>query len=186
VQGGVNPQWRAEQATALADLDFDGYGIGGLSVGEPRHEMLPALAAATACLPADRPRYLMGVGDPISIIEAVTLGVDMFDCVLPTRLARHGTALTAGGRLGLKGARYARDDTPIDSTCGCPVCGRWSRAYLRHLFVVGELTGPRLVSLHNLWWLFDYVNRVRAAVVDGTLDAFRTRVSDAWSAPSVR
>ena len=186
VQGGVNPQWRAEHATALVELDFDGYGIGGLSVGEPRHEMLPALAATTACLPEDRPRYLMGVGDPISIVEAVALGVDMFDCVLPTRLARHGTALTAEGRLGLKGARYARDDTPIDPTCGCPVCGRWSRGYLRHLFVVGELTGPRLVSLHNLWWLFDLVDRVRTAVLEGTLDALRASVGDAWSAPSVR
>jgi queuine tRNA-ribosyltransferase len=186
VQGGVSPEWRAEQAGALADLDFDGYGIGGLSVGEPRHEMLPALDATTSNLPPDRPRYLMGVGDPVSMVEAVARGVDMFDCVLPTRLARHGTALTAGGRLGLKGARFARDDMPIDPTCACPVCARWSRAYLRHLFVVGELIGPRLVTLHNLWWLFAYIARMRQAVLEGTLDQLRVAVADAWGEPSLR
>jgi queuine tRNA-ribosyltransferase len=186
VQGGIRLDWRAEQAAALSAMEFDGYGIGGLSVGEPRHEMLPALAAATAVLPADRPRYLMGVGDPISIVEAVALGVDMFDCVLPTRLARHGTALTSTGRLRLKAARFARDDSPIDPACACPVCQRWSRAYLRHLFVVGELTGARLLTLHNLWWLFDLVRTMRDAVLNGTLSEVRAAVGDAWGEPSLR
>jgi queuine tRNA-ribosyltransferase len=186
VQGGVSPEWRAQQAGALVDLEFDGYGIGGLSVGEPRHEMLPALAAATACLPEDRPRYLMGVGDPISVVEAVARGVDMFDCVLPTRLARHGTALTAAGRIGLRKARFARDDGPVDAECACPVCHRWSRAYLRHLFVVGESTGARLLSLHNLWWMFHFMDSIRGAVVAGDLDKLRTRVGDTWSEPALR
>ena len=138
---------RAESAARTVELDFDGYGIGGLSVGEPRSEMLPALAAAVAELPADRPRYLMGVGDPVSIVEAVALGVDMFDCVLPTRLGRHGTALTSGGKVQIRGAALARDLGPIDEGCSCRTCTLHSRAYLRHLFMVGEPSGPRLVDL---------------------------------------
>jgi queuine tRNA-ribosyltransferase len=180
VQGGVNVDWRAESAEKLATLDFDGYGIGGLSVGEPRHEMLPALAASTAQLPADRPRYLMGVGDPISIVESIALGVDMFDCVLPTRLGRHGTALTTGGRFRVMAARYATDDGPIDETCGCPVCARWSRGYLRHLFKVGEPTAGRLLTLHNVAWLLDLVAQARTAIASGTLNELRSQVGATW------
>ncbi len=186
VQGGVDPEWRAEAAERLAGLDFDGYGIGGLSVGEPRELMLPALAAATARLPADRPRYLMGVGDPISMVEAIARGVDMFDCVLPTRLARHGTALTSDGRFQVKAARYARDDGPIDDTCGCPVCARWSRGYLRHLFVVGEPTAGRLLTLHNLAWLLGLVAAARSAIVAGTLEGLRSSVAATWARDRLR
>jgi queuine tRNA-ribosyltransferase len=180
VQGGVSTDWRAESAARLVDLDFDGYGIGGLSVGEPRALMLPALAAALGSLPADRPRYLMGVGDPISVVEALALGVDMFDCVLPTRLARHGTALTSAGRFQAKAARFAADDGPIDETCTCPVCARWSRGYLRHLFVVGEPTAGRLLTIHNVAWLLGLVEAARNAIFDGSLAALRSRIGATW------
>jgi queuine tRNA-ribosyltransferase len=180
VQGGVNVAWRAECAERLAELDFDGYGIGGLSVGEPRAAMLPALAAALGALPTDRPRYLMGVGDPISIVEAIALGVDMMDCVLPTRLARHGTALTSTGRFQAKAARFALDDGPIDPECPCPVCARWSRGYLRHLFVVGEPTAGRLLTLHNVAWLVALVESARRAILEGSLGALRSRISATW------
>jgi queuine tRNA-ribosyltransferase len=180
VQGGVNPDWRAEAAERLVELDFDGYGIGGLSVGEPRHQMLPALAAATARLPTDRPRYLMGVGDPISIVEGIALGVDMFDCVLPTRLGRHGTALTSEGRFQLKAARYTTDDGPIDDRCPCFVCTRWSRGYLRHLFSVREATAGRLLTIHNLAWLLGLVDQARAAIIAGTLGELCSAVAATW------
>lgn len=186
VQGGIRPDWRAEAAQRLRILEFDGYGIGGLSVGEPRHEMLPAVAASTAALPADRPRYLMGVGDPVSLVEAVALGVDMFDCVLPTRLARHGTALTSTGRLSVRAARYARDDGPLDQACGCPVCARWSRGYLRHLLVVGEPTAGRLLTRHNLAWLIGLVRSIRKAIVAGTLDELRAAIGATWEPGMVR
>lgn len=180
VQGGVTPDWRAEAAEATAAMDFDGYGIGGLSVGEPLELMLPALDAAVAALPDDRPRYLMGVGDPRSIVEAVARGVDMFDCVLPTRLARHGTALTAAGRFQVKAARYATDDGPLDPDCPCPVCARWGRGYLRHLFSVGEPTAGRLLTIHNLSWLLAFVARIREAIGTGTLGALRAEVAAVW------
>jgi queuine tRNA-ribosyltransferase len=180
VQGGTDAGMRAESAARTVALDFDGYGIGGLSVGESRDEMLPALAAALAELPADRPRYLMGVGDPVSMLEAVALGVDMFDCVLPTRLARHGTALTAAGRLSVRAAPVARDGGPLDPSCGCGVCRRFSRAYLRHLFSVGEPSAPRLVTMHNLAWILDLMAQTRTAVTAGTLTDLRRRVTAVW------
>jgi queuine tRNA-ribosyltransferase len=186
VQGGTNVEWRAEGAERTAELDFDGYGIGGLSVGEPRDLMLPALAAATGRLPPDRPRYLMGVGDPISVVEAIARGVDMFDCVLPTRLARHGTALTSQGRLRLRAARYATDDAPIDEDCPCAVCARWSRGYLRHLFTVGEPTAGRLLTLHNLAWLLALVDQARAAVIAGRLEELRSAVAATWQEGMLR
>jgi queuine tRNA-ribosyltransferase len=180
VQGGADVVLRTESAQRTAAIGFDGYGIGGLSVGEPRHQMLPALAAAVAELPGDRPRYLMGVGDPVSMVEAIALGVDMFDCVLPTRLARHGTVLTAAGRLSLRNARFATDDSPLDPTCSCAVCMRWSRAYLRHLLRVGESTASRLVTIHNLHWTFDLVRRIRDAIETGTLERLRAQVAAVW------
>ncbi len=180
VQGGTDEVLRKASARRTADLDFDGYGIGGLSVGETRAEMLPALAAALAELPADRPRYLMGVGDPLSLVEAVALGVDQFDCVMQTRLGRHGTALTHAGRLSIKAARHADEDGPLDDRCGCAVCARHSRGYLRHLFAVGEPTASRLVSWHNVAWTLDLMARLRAAIVDGTFEAVRSDVAAAW------
>ena len=181
VQGGADPALRGESAARTAELDFDGYGIGGLSVGEPRDQMLPALAAAVTALPADRPRYLMGVGDPRSLAEAVALGVDMFDCVLPTRLGRHGTALTDAGRVQLRGAAWARDDSPVDAACGCPVCRRHSRAYLRHLFMVAEPVAGRLLTLHNLSWILALMARLRSAVRNGTLESLRAQLAVTWA-----
>lgn len=180
VQGGISEAMRAESAQRTAALEFDGYGIGGLSVGETREEMLPALAAALAHLPADRPRYLMGVGDPASLVEAVALGVDQFDCVMQTRLGRHGTALTDEGRVNLKRHEFAESDAPIDAACHCPVCTTHSRGYLRHLFKVGEPTASRLVSIHNVAWTMALMDRMRNAIADGTLAGLRADVLAVW------
>jgi queuine tRNA-ribosyltransferase len=180
VQGGVDVNMRTESAERTLEIGFDGYGIGGLSVGETRAEMLPALAAVTGVLPADRPRYLMGVGDPVSIVEAVALGVDMFDCVLPTRLARHGTILTSSGRMNLRNARFADDPEPLEPGCTCEACSRWSRAYLRHLLMVSEPTAARLTTIHNVHWLLRLMEAAQAAIVAGTYDQFRASVASVW------
>ena len=181
VQGGVSTVMRSESARRTVELDFDGYGIGGLSVGETREEMLPALAAAIEHLPDDRPRYLMGVGDPASMIEAIALGVDQFDCVLQTRLGRHGTALTSAGRLQLSNARHADSDQPIDENCGCEVCARHSRGFLRHLLKTGEPTASRLVSLHNVAWTLALMASARHAIVEGRFAALRSEVLEVWA-----
>lgn len=180
VQGGINPELRARSAISTAALEFDGYGIGGLSVGESREEMLPALAAALQNLPTNRPRYLMGVGDPASLIEAVNLGVDQFDCVLQTRLGRHGTALTSTGKLNMKNAQYALQDLPLDAECACMVCRRHSRAYIRHLFHTSEPTASRLVSYHNIAWTFALMAEMRESIVNGTFQQMRQRVKGVW------
>ncbi len=180
VQGGVDETMRAESARRTVDLGFDGYGIGGLSVGETRAEMLPALAAALEQLPADQPRYLMGVGDPASLVEAVGLGVDQFDCVMQTRLGRHGTALTSEGKLHLKNARHTRSDEPIDATCTCEVCRRHSRGYLRHLLQVNEPTVARLLTWHNLAWTLTLMDRMRESIVDGTFATLRRQILEVW------
>ena len=180
VQGGINPELRARSAISTAALEFDGYGIGGLSVGESREEMLPALAAALQNLPTDRPRYLMGVGDPASLIEAVNLGVDQFDCVLQTRLGRHGTALTSTGKLNMKNAQYALQDLPLDAECACMVCRRHSRAYIRHLFQTSEPTASRLVSYHNIAWTFTLMAEMRESIGNGTFQQMRQRVMGVW------
>jgi queuine tRNA-ribosyltransferase len=180
VQGGVDLERRADSARRTAELDFDGYGIGGLSVGETRAEMIPALVAAVGGLPVDRPRYLMGVGDPASLVEAVAAGVDQFDCVMQTRLGRHGTALTSTGKLHVKAARHALEDAPLDDACACAVCARHSRGFIRHLIASGEPTGSRLVTLHNLAWTFALMTSMRAAIVAGTFDALRRDVRAVW------
>lgn len=180
VQGGIHEAMRRESALRTVDVGFDGYAIGGLSVGETRDEMLPALAAAIEHLPADRPRYLMGVGDPASIVEAVAHGVDQFDCVLQTRLGRHGTALTSGGKLHVKNARFALDDSPLDPECPCWVCARHSRGYVRHLMQAGEPTASRLVSVHNIAWTLHLMGRIRAAITDGTFGALRREILAVW------
>lgn len=180
VQGGVAPVLRADSARWTTEVGFDGYAVGGLSVGETRDEMIPALAAALAGLPADQPRYLMGVGDPASLVEAIALGVDMFDCVLPTRLARHGTLLTDEGRVNVKRVANARDPRPVDETCPCPTCARYSRGYLRHLIQVGELSAFRLLTIHNVAWLLRFVDRTAAAIRAGRLAAWRAEVLAVW------
>ena len=178
VQGGIDPGLRRHSARVLASMDFGGYGIGGLSVGETRAEMMPALVAALAELPPDRPRYLMGVGDPLSVVDAIGAGVDMFDCVLPTRLARHGTVLTWEGRLNLRNAVHRGDPSPLDPRIG--VSAGFSRAYLRHLLMVREPTAGRILTLHNLAFLFDLVDRARRAVEAGSLAELRAEVAAHW------
>jgi queuine tRNA-ribosyltransferase len=181
VQGGVDEALRIESAERTVAIGFDGYAIGGLSVGERRDEMVPALRAATSVLPTDHVRYLMGVGDPMGLVEAVAAGVDLFDCVLPTRHGRHGTVLTDAGRLNLRNARFAADDRPLDPACPCRVCGRWSRAYLRHLLSVREPTGPRLVTTHNVAWTLRFVQAMRDAIRLGRFAAFRQDTTSVWS-----
>ena len=180
VQGGTDAALRAESAERTVALEFDGYGIGGLSVGESRSAMLDALAATMPFLPADRPRYLMGVGDPLGLVEAVALGVDQFDCVAPTRMARHGAVLTRAGKLNLRNAVHADDDSPLDVRCSCPTCSRWSRGYLRHLLVVGETTAWRLVSIHNLAFVLGLMAEARSAIVEGRFAQLRAAVAAVW------
>jgi queuine tRNA-ribosyltransferase len=182
VQGGADPALRVESAERTVEIGFDGYAVGGLSVGEDRSATLPALEAAVSGLPADRPRYFMGLGDPLGIVDAVARGIDMFDCVLPTRLARHGNLLTSEGRINLRNRRFADDTGPIDPSCGCPVCARWSRGYLRHLLSVDEPTAPRLLTLHNVAWTFALVDRIRVAIVEGSLAALRADLATVWDA----
>jgi queuine tRNA-ribosyltransferase len=174
-QGATYPHLRREQARALAALDFPGYAIGGLWVGEERALGLEMLSESTAVLPADKPRYLMGVGTPEDIIDAMARGVDMFDCVYPTRSARHALALTSRGRLNLRNASFARDDRPLDPECGCATCASFTRAYLAHCFRAGEQLGPRLVSVHNIAVLVAIAHQARAEILAGTFDAFRRR-----------
>jgi len=172
VQGGVHADLRAESVARLVDIGFEGYGIGGYSVGEPHDLMLESLAPVAELLPSDRPRYLMGVGNPTTMLEAIGLGVDLFDCVLPTRTARMGTAFSSEGRMNLRNARYARDFGPLDPACGCPVCSSYSRAYLRHLVSTKEMLGSMLLSLHNLHVLIALAGQAREAVLCGRYGAF--------------
>jgi queuine tRNA-ribosyltransferase len=181
VQGGVDPVLRRESAERTLEVGFDGYGIGGLSVGESRDEMLPALDVVTEVLPIDQPRYLMGVGDPVGFVEGIARGVDMFDCVLPTRYARHGTILTDQGRLSLRNAEHERTAGPLDPTCTCPVCARWSTAYLRHLLRVQEPTALRLLTIHNVHWCLELMRRARRAIAEGTFDALRAHMWAIWT-----
>jgi queuine tRNA-ribosyltransferase len=171
-QGATDRELRSRSVAEITALEFDGYALGGLSVGEPRPEMIEAVGWATPLLPADRPRYFMGIGDPEGILEVVARGIDMFDCVLPTRLGRTGTALTPYGRLNLRNARFARDPAPLDERCGCQACTRFSRAYIRHLVNQEELLGLRLLSLHNLRYLLDLTAGARAAIEAGRLADF--------------
>jgi queuine tRNA-ribosyltransferase len=164
VQGGVFPGLRKESVERLAALDLPGYGIGGYSVGESHELMLESLGPVCALLPSDRPRYLMGVGNPTTILKAIGLGVDMFDCVLPTRTARLGTAFSSEGRLNLRNARFARDAGPLDPECSCPTCTTYSRSYLRHLVTTKEMLGAILLTEHNLFYLLDLTRRARESI----------------------
>jgi queuine tRNA-ribosyltransferase len=169
VQGGLHRDLRAESLERTVEVGFPGYAVGGLSVGESREEMLDTLAATSALLPEDRPRYFMGIGDPVGILQVIALGVDMFDCVLPTRLARHGAALTLDGRLNLKNARFRRDFGPLDPECSCETCTGYSRAYLSHLVREDELLGHRLLTLHNVHFTVALCRRARAEIYAGGL-----------------
>ncbi|MDI3281494.1 MAG: tRNA guanosine(34) transglycosylase Tgt, partial [Bacillota bacterium] len=173
VQGGGHRDLRTECARALVELDFPGYAIGGLSVGEPRSEMYQVLEWTLPLLPADRPRYLMGVGSPDCLVEGVARGVDLFDCVLPTRIARHGTIFAGRSRLILRDAAYARDFNPPDPECDCYVCRHYTRAYLRHLFKAQELLALRLATYHNLYYLLRLMRELRCAIEKGTFEEFR-------------
>ena len=172
VQGGTSVAMRGECAERIVDIGFDGYAVGGLSVGEPLAEALPALSAALAHLPVDRPRYLMGVGDPVSMVESVALGVDMFDCVLPSRSGRNGQAFTWSGPLNLRNARHAEDSAPLDARCICPTCGSYSRAYLHHLIKAGEILGAMLLTEHNLSFYQQLMQAMRDAIGQGDFAAF--------------
>jgi queuine tRNA-ribosyltransferase len=176
VQGGMHFKLRKECAERLVEMDFPGYAIGGLSVGEPREVTREIVEATLEHLPKDKPRYLMGVGTPEEIVEYAGLGVDMMDCVLPTRAARHGLLFTSEGKINIKGARYAQDEGPLDPACGCMVCRRYSRAYLRHLYASNEVLAQVLNTVHNLAYYLDTMRRVRQAIKVGELASFRSAV----------
>jgi queuine tRNA-ribosyltransferase len=173
VQGGVFADLRAESAGQLLEVGFEGYALGGLSVGEPNDVMYEVVGATAPHLPPDKPRYLMGVGTPADLVEAVSRGIDLFDCVLPTRNARNGQLFTRLGPLNIKNARFAEDDAPPDPECGCYTCRHFSRAYLRHLFAAGEMTGSILNTIHNLAFYLDTMRSIRDAIAFGTFDAFK-------------
>ena len=177
-QGASDPQLRRRSIAEIAELGFDGHALGGLAIGEDRGLMFETTAWAAMELPSDRPRYFMGIGDPEGVLEVIERGVDMFDCVLPTRTARTGSALTWEGRLNLRNARFARDPKPLDESCSCPACSRFSRAYLRHLVNQEELLGLRLLSLHNLRFLIDLTANARAAIEQGRLAAYKSEALD--------
>src|SRR6266498_2236438 len=173
VQGGTFEDLRKKSAQQIVELDFDGYAIGGVSVGEPEEEMMRAVESAEPFLPIDKPRYAMGLGTPPQMLEMIARGMDMFDCVLPTRLARNGTAFTAAGTLNLKNAEFALDTRPIEENCACPACREFSRGYIRHLIKAEEILGLRLITLHNLYSYLNLMSRARAEIEQGTFDQFR-------------
>jgi queuine tRNA-ribosyltransferase len=173
VQGSVFPELREESARETVGIGFEAYAIGGLSVGEPTDVMYDLVARTTPCLPVDRVRYLMGAGTPADLVESVARGVDLFDCVLPTRNARNGQLFTADGRLNIRNARYAGDESPPDPECGCYTCRTHSRAYLRHLFLSNEMGASTLNTLHNLHFYLDTLRRIRDAIAFGRFESFR-------------
>jgi queuine tRNA-ribosyltransferase len=173
VQGATFDELRKQNAQAIVEIGFDGYAIGGVSVGEPEEDMMRAIEASEPFLPAGQPRYAMGLGTPPQLLEMIARGVDMFDCVLPTRLARNGTAFTAGGTLNLKNAEFALQKRPIEEGCACPACAEFSRGYIRHLIKAEEILGLRLITLHNLHFYLDLMRQARAAIEAGTFDQLR-------------
>ena len=177
-QGGTDPELRRRSTEEISELGFDGNALGGLSVGEDRDLMLETVGWAAPLLPEERPRYFMGIGDPAGILEVVERGIDMFDCVLPTRLGRTGSALTWEGRLNLKNARFTRDERPLDETCQCSACRRFTRAYLRHLLNQQELLGLILLSEHNVRFLLDLTAEARASIESGEFGSYKTAALD--------
>ncbi|HEX9747616.1 MAG TPA: tRNA guanosine(34) transglycosylase Tgt [Methylomirabilota bacterium] len=186
VQGGTSPALRRRAVDETCALDLPGYAIGGLAVGEPKPVLYDIAELVAARLPAARPRYLMGVGKPTDLVEAVARGVDLFDCVLPTRNGRNGQAFTPDGPLNISNARYTRDAAPLDPACPCEACRRFSRAYLRHLFGARELLGYRLLTLHNLTFYLALMRQTREAVANGDFDSFRSRFLERYGVESVR
>lgn len=185
VQGVTYPELRAASAKALVNIGFEGYAIGGLSVGEPKHEMLTCLTHTTPYLPTTKPRYLMGVGTPLDILHGIEQGVDMFDCVLPTRNARNGTLYTSQGKINIKRKEYAENDSPLDPACSCYTCRTFTKAYLRHLYVSQELLSFRLNSLHNLTFFLDMVRGARTAILAGCYSEFKAKYEAAYPEEAV-
>jgi queuine tRNA-ribosyltransferase len=184
VQGSVFPELREESARRTVEIGFEAYAIGGLSVGEPADVMYEMVSRVTPCLPDERPRYLMGTGTPADLVESVARGIDLFDCVLPTRNARNGQLFTSEGRINIKNARYAEDDRPPDPACRCYTCSTCSRAYLRHLFMAGEINASTLNTLHNLNFYLDTLRRIRDAIVLRRFESFRLSFHQSLSRPS--
>lgn len=172
VQGGTHPDLRERSAGALLELDLPGYAIGGVSVGEPPDSVADVTGMTAEMLPRERPRYLMGVGRPVDIVRAVGAGIDMFDCVMPTRNARNGTLFTSAGKISIKRAEFRDDSRPLDENCSCEACSGYTRAYLRHLFVSGEIMAARLHSIHNLTYYLGLMRRIRAAIAEGSFESF--------------
>jgi queuine tRNA-ribosyltransferase len=180
VQGGIEPDLRAESAAGLVNIGFDGYALGGLAVGEGQALMLKTIEATAPLLPGDKPRYLMGVGTPDDILRSVARGIDMFDCVMPTRSGRHGQAFTRSGKLNLKNARYAEDIRPLDEASACPALSRYSRAYLHHLVKSGEILGMMLLSWANVAYYQELMRGIRAAIGEGRFAEFRAATREGW------
>lgn len=180
IQGGFSPTLRREATARTIEIGFSGYAIGGLSVGEPRELTYALVDEVTSTLPSDQPRYLMGVGAPPSLLEAITLGVDMFDCALPTRVARTGTIFTRSGRVNIRNSAYREDPQPLDPACRCDVCTRYSRAYMRHLFNADEILGPRLATYHNLFFLARLMDEAREAIAADRFEQWRSEVGEAY------
>lgn len=182
VQGSVFPDLRAESVAALTDIGFEGYAVGGLAVGEGQEAMFTTLECTTPLLPSDKPRYLMGVGTPSDLIGAVRRGIDMFDCVMPTRSGRTGRAYTRGGVINIRNARHAEDNRPLDPSCTCPACRNHSRAYLHHLFKANEMLGPMLLTWHNIQYYQDLMTELRAGILAGDLAGTAARIEAGWQA----
>jgi queuine tRNA-ribosyltransferase len=180
VQGGTFPDLRAQCAARLVEMGFDGYAVGGLAIGEDMEETWECVEATMPLLPADRPRYLMGMGTPADLLDGISRGVDMFDCVMPTRNARNGTLFTSRGRVAIKAAANRNDESALDPQCGCYTCGNFSRAYLRHLFITGEMLAFRLNTIHNLSYYHQLVSGARAAIAAGKFADYRRSIQQGW------
>ncbi|MBP9707938.1 MAG: tRNA guanosine(34) transglycosylase Tgt [Oligoflexales bacterium] len=185
VQGGMYDDLRQQSCVELIKIGFDGYAVGGLSVGEPKEDMLRILETTNRHLPHDKPRYLMGVGTPLDLVEGVNLGVDMFDCVMPTRNARNGSLFTSFGKINIKNAQHQFSDIPLDDQCDCYTCQNHSRAYLRHLYIAGELSVYRLLTIHNLVYYIKLMEQVRSNIIAGTFQTFLSRMRKLWSSEKV-